>query len=113
TLSSGGTTTTIVTDAIGIVSWQAPANFGPAGTYTNAFTAVFEGDAQYRRAVVSRDITVQKLTPIVTWLPPADITYGTPLGATQLNATADAPGTFAYTPAAGAVLGGGAQTLSV
>ena len=34
------------------------------------------------------------------------------LGATQLNATANIPGTFVYTPVAGTVLGGGSQTLS-
>ena len=33
--------------------------------------------------------------------------------ATQLNATASVRGTFVYTPAAGAVLAPGAQTLSV
>lgn len=50
----------------------------------------------------------------VTWAAPADITYGTALGASQLNASATVPGTFAYTPAAGAVLNAGAsQTLSV
>jgi hypothetical protein len=35
------------------------------------------------------------------------------LGATQLNATANYPGTFAYTPAAGTVLGAGSHSLSV
>src|SRR5262249_47262454 len=58
-------------------------------------------------------LTVDKATPTVTWANPADITYGTPLGGTQLDATADAPGTFAYGPAAGAVLSPGAHTLSV
>ena len=55
-----------------------------------------------------------KATPTITWATPADITYGTALGATQLNATASVPGTFVYTPAAGTVLNAGAaQTLSV
>jgi hypothetical protein len=58
-------------------------------------------------------LNVLKATPTVTWANPADITYGTPLGAAQLDATADAPGTFAYSPADGAVLSPGAQTLSV
>jgi hypothetical protein len=113
TLSTGAATITLVTDANGLVSWNAPANFGPAGTYPNAFTAVFEGDAQNQRATISRDIVVQKLTPMVTWLPPADIPYGTPLGASQLDATSDAPGTFTYTPPAGTVPGAGTQPLSV
>ena len=55
-----------------------------------------------------------KATPTITWSTPADITYGTALSATQLNATAGVPGTLAYTPAAGTVLNAGAaQTLSV
>ena len=40
-------------------------------------------------------------TPTITWANPADITYGTALGATQLDATASVAGTFAYTLAAG------------
>jgi len=57
---------------------------------------------------------VVPVAPHITWLPPADITFGTALGATQLNATADVPGTFVYTPATGTVLNAGnGQTLSV
>src|SRR5439155_1624453 len=59
-------------------------------------------------------INVLKATPVVTWATPADITYGTALSAIQLNATASTPGTFVYTPAAGAVLNAGnGQSLSV
>ena len=48
------------------------------------------------------------------WNNPADIFYGTALSATQLNATANVPGTFTYTPAAGTVLNAGnGQTLHV
>ena len=48
-----------------------------------------------------------KATPTITWATPADITYGTALSATQLNATASVPGTFVYTPVAGTVLNAG------
>jgi len=59
-------------------------------------------------------VTINKLTPTVTWATPAGITYGTALSATQLDATANVPGSFAYTPAAGTILGAGSnQTLSV
>ena len=59
-------------------------------------------------------MTIGKATPTITWANPADITYGTALGATQLDATATVPGSFVYTPAAGTVLSAGAgQTLSV
>jgi hypothetical protein len=55
-----------------------------------------------------------KTTPTITWVNPADITYGTALGTTQLNATASVAGTFTYTPAAGTVLNAGnGQTLHV
>jgi uncharacterized repeat protein (TIGR03803 family) len=52
-------------------------------------------------------------TPTITWNTPAPIAFGTPLSAAQLNATADVPGAFVYTPRAGTVLHGGTQTLTV
>jgi hypothetical protein len=52
-------------------------------------------------------------TPAITWQPPAAITFGSALGSPQLNATANVPGTFVYTPPAGTVLPVGVdQTLS-
>lgn len=41
-----------------------------------------------------------KADPVITWSNPADISYGTLLGSMQLNATANVPGTFIYTPPA-------------
>ena len=59
-------------------------------------------------------ITVQMATPTVSWANPATITYLTPLGGSQLDATASVPGTFAYTPDAGTVLPAGTgEVLSV
>ncbi|MDD3080028.1 MAG: T9SS type A sorting domain-containing protein [Paludibacter sp.] len=56
----------------------------------------------------------EKTTPVITWSNPADITYGTALSATQLNATADVPGEFVYSPAAETVLNvGDNQELTV
>ena len=58
-------------------------------------------------------------TPTVTCDDPADITYGTPLGGPQLDATAtfdgtNVTGTFTYSPAAGTILDAGqGQMLSV
>jgi hypothetical protein len=64
---------------------------------------------------VSKDVTlvVNKGIPKITWPDPAAITYGTALGPTELDATTNMPGKFVYTPAAGAVLGFGWNTLSV
>ena len=59
-----------------------------------------------------RKITVA--TPTIAWPAPADIVYGTELGSAQLNAVANVPGTFIYSPPAGTVLSAGTgQTLSV
>ena len=63
-------------------------------------------------SVASKSVTPMH-TSVITWSNPADITYGTALGDAQLNATADVPGTFAYTPAAGSVLNAGnAQAIT-
>ena len=51
--------------------------------------------------------------PTITWNAPAAIPYGTALSTTQLSATTNVAGTFAYSPAAGTVLKAGTQTLSV
>ena len=49
----------------------------------------------------------------MTWNITSAIFYGTPLSGAQLNATADAPGTFTYSPPAGTILNAGTHTLSV
>ena len=61
-----------------------------------------------------KDDPIVKKDAVITWANPADITSGTALSATQLNATADVAGTFVYTPASGTVLSvGAAQNLKV
>src|SRR5204863_6451067 len=68
--------------------------------------------ANYSAATATVSLTVLKGTSTIAWPTPADITYGTALSATQLNATASAPGTLVYAPAAGTVLSAGAHALS-
>jgi hypothetical protein len=51
--------------------------------------------------------------PTITWATPAPIVSGTPLSATQLDAAANVPGTFAYNPGAGTTLPIGSNPLSV
>jgi hypothetical protein len=52
--------------------------------------------------------------PTLNWTNPAAILFGTPLSATQLNATANSPGTLIYAPPLGTVLPGGfGRVLSV
>jgi hypothetical protein len=82
---------------------------GPVTIAANsAATSTYAAAAQ-----VTRQVVVQQSTPAVTWSTPGAIVYGVALSATQLDATASVPGTFAYTPAAGTVLTAGTQTLSV
>lgn len=56
---------------------------------------------------------LEKITPVIAWPMPANITYGTALGGAQLNAATGLAGSFIYTPAAGTVLPAGAHELSV
>ena len=57
--------------------------------------------------------TVNYATTVLTWNAPGVMDYGTLLSSTQLDATANVPGTFTYSPAAGTILGLGVQTLTV
>ena len=90
-----------------------------AGTQTLSVLFTPTDTVDYNTATQTTTIVVSKVTPVLTWANPANIVYGTVLGASQLNAVAvgangvTLPGTFAYTPAAGTVLGAGSQTLSV
>jgi hypothetical protein len=60
------------------------------------------------------NLDVPQVSPIITWLSPAKINVGTPLGPAQLNAVANVPGTFTYNPPAGTILPIGAnQQLNV
>ena len=69
-----------------------------AGSY--AVTATLT-NTNYTATPVTGTLVIGQATPVITWANPADITYGTPLSATQLDATASVAGNFDYTPAAG------------
>ena len=59
-------------------------------------------------------LTITQATTVLTWATPAAITYGTPLSATQLDATSGGVvGTFIYTPTSGTILPAGTQILSL
>ena len=84
-----------------------------AGRRTLHVTFTPTDTADYATVVGTQVITVNKAVPVLNWPAPAAIPYGTPLSATQLDATANVPGTFNYIPAAGTVLGGGGHTVHV
>jgi uncharacterized delta-60 repeat protein len=84
---------------------NAGAGQALAVTFTPADTV------NYTTQTATAAITVAKATPVITWATPADITYGAPLAAAQLNATTNIPGTFSYTPALDTVLNAGAGQI--
>ncbi len=73
--------------------------------------------------VETQDVSVQvdKATQTISWSNPADITYGTLLSGTQLDATVSVPvanpdqvaGALSYNPTAGTELDAGTHTLTV
>jgi hypothetical protein len=83
-----------------------------AGTQTLTVTFAPTDSTDYTTAMASVTLTVNKAAPMFTWATPAPITYGTPLSATQLNASSPVAGTFTYSPAAGTVLNAGTQALT-
>ncbi|HVX11301.1 MAG TPA: MBG domain-containing protein [Pirellulales bacterium] len=80
---------------------------------------LYTGTADIAGTVINGSIDVLS-APVIVWNNPRDITYGALLGATQLDAVANVPGSFSYTladgstPANGAALHAGQnQTLNV
>jgi len=68
--------------------------------------------ATNKQGTVYGDVAITEMT--FSWATPEDITYGTALSNTQLNASAAVPGSFSYSPASGTTLNAGnSQTLTV
>jgi len=79
-------------------------------TLTATFTPTDTSD--YSTTTASVSLTVNKVTPAITWTTPTAIPYGTALSAAQLDATTTVPGSFTYSPASGTMLLAGKQTLT-
>ncbi|HJV35616.1 MBG domain-containing protein, partial [Geomonas sp.] len=102
-----GDTAAVITGAL---ARQTGENVGSYGILQGTLSA----GGNYSIVYSGASLTISKATPVVSWNNPAAIFVGTALGATQLSASASAPGTLVYTPAAGTVLAvGSGQTLSV
>ena len=100
-LNSASSQTTFVTTAKTL----------PAGNDT--LTAHYVGDANFLAGTSAGvPVTVTQTPSTLTWAQPAAIEYGTPLSATQLNATASVVGAITYAPAAGTVLPPGSTTVT-
>jgi hypothetical protein len=91
-------------NAVTFTSFGACSNSGAiftitSGTGTCSVIANQAGNSNYAAArQVTKTVNAIPATPSVTWPTPAPIPYGTALTATQLNATANVAGTFAYVP---------------
>jgi len=139
----GGTVSIVVAKAAPVVTWSNPAGitygtalssselnatanlpgtfeYSPAGgtllgsgTHQLSVTFTPSDSANYASATANATVVVGKAAPVVTWANPASITYLVPVSPAQLNATANVPGTFAYSPADGTVLSAGTHQLSV
>ena len=105
---------TAITDANGRADALVPVQANAIlGTYSNGVLAIFDGDVHYTPSQASAAMTVVRATPAIAWGEPSPITYGTPLGAQQFNASANTTGTYSYWPAAGATLPAGTHQLGV
>ena len=102
----------VIPTKIGLIEWTPTAD-----QVNNSFPVTVEVvDGYGGVATLSYSITVgaesAKTTPVITWTNPVAITFGTALSVTQLNATANVPGTFVYNPAVGTILTAGNKILS-
>ncbi|WP_177181218.1 FG-GAP-like repeat-containing protein [Parapedobacter koreensis] len=97
---------------------ESPLTYDPQQSYTDAGTyRITIRAAQSRNHEAASRIMALRITgvrtPVITWYPPAAITYGTALSSVELNGTADVKGSFTYAPAAGTSLPAGSHTLKV
>ena len=95
----------------------SPSSAGNNITGTVTVTDNSNGIPGSQQTVSLSGTATGNANPGISWTPTATITYGAGLTSAQLDATTTvAPagsGTFTYTPALGAIIGAGAQTLSV
>ena len=109
TTNSGATPTIKASGACSVAGTTVSMS---SGTGTCMLTARWAATTNYLSVTATQTTTAKKLVPTITWAMPAPISYGAALTATQLNATANAAGTFVYSPSTGAVLAVGSRTLS-
>jgi TonB family protein len=96
-----------------LVYTPAPGTTLPAGTHKLTVTFTPTDTEFYATVQAAVSLEVEKSTASIAWPKPDSITYGSPLGAGQLNATASVAGNLVYTPARGTLLPAGTHKLSV
>lgn len=96
----------------GTYTWAAPVDGLQVSNVTD-FNLEFD-PTTYSGSYKITFLEIALITPVtqVTWNSPSSIAYGTALGASQLDATANVPGTFAYSPGSGTVLNAGITRIA-
>jgi hypothetical protein len=108
-----GNTVTVLTSQVTQTATATASGVSIAGHGVHLVDSSYPGDSNFSSSVSgTTGLTAVPTTPVINWATPAPITFGAALSTTQLDATSPVAGTFAYSPAAGTVLSGGAQTLT-
>jgi Bacterial Ig-like domain (group 2)/Chitobiase/beta-hexosaminidase C-terminal domain len=106
------TRATMIAKAAGSLTIQATYGDLPPDQVTVTTISVVGTLTSSAQVVIAARQTT-KVTPAITWNTPSPIRFGTLLTSEQLNALANVPGTYSYTPAAGAKLRAGTQSLGL
>jgi autotransporter-associated beta strand protein len=111
---NGNTQTTQINDSTGDFSINYDTSTLPVSSSPYVVIYSYFGDSVLGPTnYAGTTLTVSRATPIITWSNPAPITYGSTLSSNQLNATANVPGSFSYTPTNGAILSSGTNLLAM
>lgn len=119
TYDGSSKTTTVTTNPAGLSGVTITYSQNGTTVPSPAAAGVYQVTASlnnpnYAAPSISGSLTINQVTPVITWASPTAITFGTALSATQLDATANILGMFTYTPGAGTILNAGSDlTLSV
>jgi hypothetical protein len=101
----------------GTFRYNPAVGFVPAtGTMTLQATFTPSDTVKYATTTATSTLRVAsgaQATPTITWAAPRSIVYGSALSAAQLNAAANVPGRFTYSPSLGTVLSVGTKNLQV
>ncbi|MBI1837609.1 MAG: T9SS type A sorting domain-containing protein [Flavobacteriia bacterium] len=85
----------------------------PVGSHTLSVLFTPLDNVNYTTVSATVQIDVTKASPVLIWNNPANISFGTALTSTQLNAISSVSGSFVYSPVAGTILPVGIHSLNV
>lgn len=104
---------TVTTNPVGLSHTTTYNGSNTVPTNVGSYVVIATINDGIHTGADTQTFVIIKATVIITWSNPSNITYGTALSATQLNASTTIAGSFVYTPTTGSVLNVGTQSLSV